>query len=71
VVVNDLEARGLVVREPHPTNRRAKLAKLTPAGRALAHRARKIIERAPAGFARVAPADLAALARVLDALTEA
>ncbi|HET9625147.1 MAG TPA: MarR family transcriptional regulator [Kofleriaceae bacterium] len=68
VIVNDLEARGLVVRAPHPTNRRAKLVSLTPAGRALAPRARKIIERAPAAMARVAPADLAALARVLDAL---
>jgi DNA-binding MarR family transcriptional regulator len=70
VVVNDLEERGLVVREPHPTNRRAKLVSLTPAGRAIAVRARKIVERAPAVFATIAPADLAALARIIDALSD-
>lgn len=69
VIVNDLEERGLVVREPHPTNRRAKLVSLTPAGRAIAVRARKVIERAPAAFADIAPADLAALARIIDALS--
>lgn len=33
VAVNDLEARGLVVRQPHPDNRRCKLVSLTDAGR--------------------------------------
>jgi DNA-binding MarR family transcriptional regulator len=33
VAVNDLEARGLVVRQPHPDNRRCKLVSLTEAGR--------------------------------------
>src|SRR4051812_49314518 len=33
VAVNDLEDRGLVVRETDPTNRRCKLVSLTPAGR--------------------------------------
>lgn len=70
VVVNDLEERGLVVREPHPTNRRAKLVSLTPAGRALAVRARKVIERAPAELADISAADLAALARIIDALSD-
>jgi DNA-binding MarR family transcriptional regulator len=32
VAVNDLEARGLVVRQPHPENRRCKLVSLTDAG---------------------------------------
>ena len=35
VAVNDLEDRGLVERNPHPDNRRAKLVSLTPAGRKL------------------------------------
>lgn len=33
VAVNDLERRGLVVREPHPENRRCKTVSLTDAGR--------------------------------------
>src|SRR4051812_22689813 len=33
VAVNDLEQRGLVVREPHPENRRCKTVSLTDAGR--------------------------------------
>jgi DNA-binding MarR family transcriptional regulator len=31
-----LESRGLVARNPHPTDRRATLVSLTPGGRALA-----------------------------------
>ncbi|MCC5949352.1 MAG: MarR family transcriptional regulator [Nitriliruptoraceae bacterium] len=37
--VDRLEAAGLVVRVPHPTDGRTTLARLTDAGRALAHRA--------------------------------
>ena len=35
-LVDRLEALGLVAREPHPTDRRALLAKLTPRGRQVA-----------------------------------
>jgi len=68
VLVNDLEAKGLVVRAPHPTNRRAKLVSLTPAGRRVVERERAVTESAPAAFANLSKDDLAALARVLDAL---
>jgi DNA-binding MarR family transcriptional regulator len=38
-LVDDLEARGLVVREPDPTDGRATLAAITPAGRAARRKA--------------------------------
>ncbi len=68
VAVNDLEARGLVVRRPHPTNRRIKLVSLTPAGRELVGRERAVVEHAPAALAALPAADLAVLARVVAAL---
>jgi len=34
VVVDELERQGLVVRQPHPTDRRAKVVDATPKGRA-------------------------------------
>lgn len=70
VAVNDLEARGLVVREPHPTNRRVKLVSLTPAGRELVARERAIVEHAPRALADLPAADLAAFARIVDALAK-
>ena len=38
VLVDDLEAQGLVRRRPHPTDRRAKLVEATRKGKALARR---------------------------------
>ena len=38
LIVDDLEQRGLVERRPHPEDRRAKLVRLTRAGRAAAAR---------------------------------
>src|SRR4051812_22722420 len=38
VAVNDLEDRGLVVRETDPTNRRCKVVSLTDAGRGMVHK---------------------------------
>jgi DNA-binding MarR family transcriptional regulator len=69
--VNDLEARGLIVREPHPTNRRAKLVSLTRAGRELVARANGIAERPPPAFSNIPAEDLAALCRVVDTLLDA
>jgi DNA-binding MarR family transcriptional regulator len=68
VLVNDLERRGLIIREPHPTNRRAKLVSLTPIGRALMQRARAVSERVPPALKAAAPEDLAAVARIVDLL---
>jgi DNA-binding MarR family transcriptional regulator len=68
VAINDLEERGLVARTPHPTNRRAKLVALTPAGRALVARMQAIAEPAPPALASAAKRELDALAELLDRL---
>ena len=68
VAVNDLQKRGLVVRQPHPTNGRVKLVSLTPAGRDVVARVQAITEEAPPALAALSPAELAALARVIKRL---
>ncbi len=69
VIVNDLEARGLVERQLHPDNRRAKLVSLTAQGRRMAAALDKIDDPPPAAFARLSPTQLAQLRRVLEAAT--
>jgi DNA-binding MarR family transcriptional regulator len=64
VAVNDLEDRGLVVRETNPTNRRCKTVSLTDAGRAMAHTIDTTDDPAPEVLAALDPAELDAL-RVL------
>lgn len=41
--VDRLQSAGLVQRKPHPTDRRATLVEITPAGRALADRATALL----------------------------
>ena len=68
LIVDDLEERGLVQRMPHPEDRRAKLVKLTTAGRAAAARADAILDEPPAALREVPDDDLAVLLRVLGRL---
>ncbi len=68
VVVADLEGRGLVERTPHPADRRAKLVRLTPAGRAAAEVAARILDEPPPPLRDLDAADLAVLDRVVAAL---
>ena len=68
LIVDDLEARGLVERKPHPEDRRAKLVELTAAGRAAATRADAILDEPPAALRDVPAADLEAMLRVLARL---
>ena len=49
-VVRALEAKGLVQRLPHPTDGRARLLSVTPAGRDLANRAVFAVEACDAAF---------------------
>jgi DNA-binding MarR family transcriptional regulator len=69
VLVDDLEAQGLVRRRPHPTDRRAKLVETTRRGKALARRAEAILGTPPPELADMDAADLEALRRILVAMT--
>jgi|GEM_PF-776490 len=65
VLVDGLEARGLVVRAPHPQDRRSKVVSLTEEGVRAADRTEEVMNRPPAVFAGLDDADLAALARIM------
>jgi DNA-binding MarR family transcriptional regulator len=68
VVVDDLEAMGLVRRKPHPTDRRAKLVEATRKGKELARRADEILGTPPPALAALDPEDLDALRRILTSV---
>lgn len=59
-VLDDLERRGLILRRPHPADRRARLLSLTPEGRrlrdavqsAIQHREDQLLARLPAADRR-------------------
>jgi DNA-binding MarR family transcriptional regulator len=70
VAVNALEKAGLVARTPHPTNTRAKLVELTPAGRRTLGVAHSVADKPPPALTALSVADLRTLARVVDQLTE-
>lgn len=70
VIVDDLEAQGLVRRRPHPTDRRAKLVEVTRKGRELARRADKILGTPPPGLVALDPEEAEALLRILRAVAE-
>lgn len=65
VAVNDLEARGLVVRQPHPENRRCKLVSLTDAGREVIAVLDATDDPAPEILAALDDEDLATLQTIL------
>lgn len=67
VAVNYLEERGLVERQPHPENRRAKLVSLTRAGRQMVDKVHRTVhDDAPAGLQSLSKTDLAHLRRILE-----
>jgi DNA-binding MarR family transcriptional regulator len=68
IVVDDLERQGLVERQPHPTDRRAKLVVTTALGHEAARQARAIMNRPPAELTALPEAELAALLRGLRAI---
>jgi len=70
VAVNDLEDRGLVVRETDPTNRRCKVVSLTDAGREMVQVIDGIDDPAPDALASFDDAQLKALKAIVDKLAK-
>jgi DNA-binding MarR family transcriptional regulator len=68
VAVNDLEERGLVVREPDPANRRCKVVSLTDAGRDVVRAIDGIHDPAPEIFAALTDSELKELKAILEKL---
>jgi DNA-binding MarR family transcriptional regulator len=70
VAVNDLEDRGLVVREIDPTNRRCKVVSLTDAGREMVRAIDGINDPAPDALASLDDRDLKALRAIIDKIAK-
>lgn len=61
-----LEARGLLARSPHPSDRRATLVSITDAGRDLLQRASAVLGQLDYGLPGTSPEDRAALVQSID-----
>ena len=70
VAVNDLEDRGLVVRETDPTNRRCKLVSLTDAGRDVVAKIDAVDDPAPDSLTALDDAELRGLQAIIDKLAK-
>ena len=68
VIINALEARGLVKRAPHPTDRRAKQVSLTAAGRRVVGIVEKVGDAPPAALERLPGSELQRLRDLLEKL---
>jgi DNA-binding MarR family transcriptional regulator len=68
VIVDALERRGLVRREPHPTDRRAKQVSLTATGRRMLGVVDRITDEPPASLAQLSAAEAKALYGILEKL---
>jgi DNA-binding MarR family transcriptional regulator len=67
VLLRDLDKRGLIERQPHPTDRRAVGLLLSTSGKALMKKAEKAASAADAqGTAHLSPAERKTLARLLQ-----
>ena len=65
LIVDSLEERGLVERQPDPADRRRKLVSLTPAGRDAVARVLRIQLEPPPGFGSLSAAELDTLEKLL------
>lgn len=71
LIVDKLEAHGLVERLPHPDDRRRKLVTLTAAGHSAIASADAILLRPPPAMSTFSPDELAQLAAFVTRLLEA
>jgi DNA-binding MarR family transcriptional regulator len=69
LIVDDLEARKLLVRTVHPTDRRAKTVAVTPAGQDAARRAERMLNEPPAALRALSTEQLHTLDQTLTQLT--
>ena len=69
VAINDLEDRGLVVRQVDPENRRCKVVSLTDAGREMMAAIDAVEDPAPDVLAALDHSELATLRALIDKLT--
>jgi DNA-binding MarR family transcriptional regulator len=69
-LVDRLESRGLLARQPSPADRRVKVLVLTPAGARVRTQLQKRLAAPPDPFRRLSPADQRALVRILERLLE-
>ncbi|MHA6765578.1 MarR family transcriptional regulator [Streptacidiphilus sp. PAMC 29251] len=71
LIVDKLEAHGLVERRPHPDDRRRKLVTLTAAGHRAIATADAVLLRPPPAIATLPPDDLGRLTDLLTRLLDA
>jgi len=71
LIVDKLEAHGLVDRQPHPGDRRRKLVTLTAAGRSAIETANAILLRPPPAIGTLPADDLRQLIKLLTRVIDA
>jgi DNA-binding MarR family transcriptional regulator len=69
-LVDRLESRGLLARQPSPADRRVKVLVLTPAGARVRTQLQKRLAAPPDPFRRLSVTDQRALVRILERLLE-
>ncbi len=69
LIVDDLEAREMVIRTVHPTDRRAKLVTLTPTGHDTARRAEQLLNEPPAALGELRAEQLLVLDGIMAQIT--
>lgn len=69
-LVDRLESRGLLARQPSPADRRVKVLVLTPAGARVRTQLQKRLAAPPDPFRRLSATDQRALVRILERLLE-
>jgi DNA-binding MarR family transcriptional regulator len=71
LIIDKLEAQGLVQRQPHPDDRRRKLVKLTTAGHDAIATANAILLRPPSAIGTLPADDLGQLTELLTRILDA